>query len=145
MASGLYASTFLDVWALSLTTLDFEDETHQWALYNASRVPDYNANTAYSATNEIVGTGYTAKGKVVTGTTLAKLAAVVTYDSDAVSWPSSTLTNVRHVDMFAETVTAPIADPLMIGMDLGLNYSTNDGTLAITPHANGLFTADFTP
>lgn len=142
MASGLYAATYMDILDVTQLGVDFDAETHQWALYTASKAPSYNDDTTYSSTNEISGTGYTARGKAVTGTALSKTAGVLTYSSDAVQWPSSTLTNVRHIDMFAEAVAG---DPLIMGIDLGANYSTSNGTLLITPHANGLFAIDFTP
>ncbi|MEV4245222.1 hypothetical protein AB0J63_17625 [Streptosporangium canum] len=143
MASGLYAGTFMDIFDTTQLAVDFDREDHLWALYNPSKVPDYNVDApVYSSTNEISGTGYVAKGKVVTGTALSKLAGVLKYSSDAVQWPGSTLTNVRHVDMVADFTAG---DPLIMGIDLGLNYSTSDGTLLITPHSSGLFTIDFTP
>ena len=146
MASGLYVVTYRDVLDDSQLALNLDDETHKFALYTSSKTPDYNADSAYSATNEISGTGYTAKGKEVTGTALSLPGAgVLKYSSDAVSWPSSTLTGVRHVDMFAEALAAVTADALIMGIDLGTGYNTANGSLLLTPHANGLATIDFTP
>ncbi|MFF4989622.1 hypothetical protein ACFY19_20685 [Streptosporangium saharense] len=143
MASGLYISSLADVLGTAQLALDWEAETHQWALYSTTRVPDYNSDTTYTATGEIVGTGYTARGKVVTGTALSKPGAgVLKYSTDAVQWPGSTLTGVRMVDMFAEAVAG---DPLMLGVDLGTAYNTSDGSLLVTPHALGLLTIDGTP
>lgn len=145
MASGLYISTLQDVLDVTQLALDWELETHKFALYNSSRAPDYTANTVYTSTNEIVGTGYTAEGELVTGTAFSKSAGVLTYDSDPVQWTSSTLTGVRHVDMHAPTVTTPVDDPLMIGVDLGTDYNTSDGTLLLTPSVSGLLAIDGTP
>lgn len=143
MASGLYVVTYQDVLDTTQLALDLDLETHKFALYTSSRVPNYNADSAYSPTNEIVGTGYTAGGKVVTGTALSLPGAgVLKYSSDAVSWPGSTLTGVRHVDMYADALAG---DNLIMGIDLGQDYNTANGTLLLTPHANGLFTIDFTP
>lgn len=148
MASGLYLPTFEDIFDTTQAGLDFDAETHKWALYNATRAgaADFNANTAYSSTNEIVGTGYTAGGQVVTGTAFSRPGAGVSkYSSNAVQWTASTLTGVRFIDMYADAVTTPVADPLMAGIDLVTGYNTSDGTLLVTPHANGLWTIDFTP
>lgn len=142
MASGLYISTLQDILDVTQLALDWDLETHKWALYTASKTPNYNDDTAYSATNEISGTGYTAGGQAVTGTAFSKSSGVLTYDSDPVQWTSSTLTGVRHVDMYADAVTG---DPLMIGIDLGASYNTSDGTLLITPNVSGLLTIDGTP
>lgn len=146
MASGLYVVTYQDVLDTTQLALDLDREDHKFALYTSSKTQDYNANTAYSATNEIAGTGYTAGGKVVTGTALSLPGAgVLKYSSDAVSWPSSTLTGVAKIDMYADALTTPTADALIMGIDLGTTYNTSDGTLLVTPNASGLFTIDFTP
>ncbi|MGW6498542.1 hypothetical protein [Nonomuraea angiospora] len=146
MASGLYVVTYRDVLDDSQLALNLDDETHKFALYTSARTPNYNADASYSSTNEISGTGYTAGGKVVTGTALSLPGAgVLKYSSDAVSWPASTLTGVRQVDMYADAITTPTADPLIVGIDLVTDYNTANGTLLLTPHANGLFTIDFTP
>ncbi|WP_326637262.1 hypothetical protein OG884_26470 [Streptosporangium sp. NBC_01755] len=143
MASGLYVVTYQDVLDTSQLALDLDLETHKFALFNSTKSPNYNGDGAYSATNEISGTGYTAAGKEVTGTALSLPGAgVLKYNSDAVSWPASTLTGVRHIDMYADALSG---DPLIMGIDLGTDYNTSDGTLLVTPHVNGLFTIDFTP
>lgn len=145
MASGLYLPTFEDVLDTTQLALDLDREDHKFALYNSTRASaaDFNANTAYGTTNEISGTGYTAGGKVVTGTAFSRPGAgVMKYSSDAVSWPSSTLTGVAFVDLYADALAG---DNLIEGIDLGTTYNTAAGTLLLTPHANGLFTIDFTP
>src|SRR5690606_32750079 len=71
MASGLYAATFQDVLDTTQLALNLELETHRVALYTSSRNPNYGQDTGYSSTNEIVGTGYTAGGEVLTGTSLS--------------------------------------------------------------------------
>ncbi|MFC3986429.1 hypothetical protein ACFOYY_40300 [Streptosporangium jomthongense] len=143
MASGVYLPTMEDILDTTQLALNWDAETHKWALYTSSRAPDYNANTAYSSTNEISGTGYTAGGQVVTGTAFSRPGAGVSkYSTDAVQWASSTLSGVRYVDMYADALAG---DNLMIGIDLGTGYNTNDGTLLITPHSNGLMTIDWTP
>lgn len=144
MASGVYLIPFEDVLEAALT-LGWDREDHQWALYNATKVGavNYNSDSAYSSTNEIVGTGYTAKGKIVLGTAFTRPGSGVSkFSTNAVSWPASTLSGVRFVDMFAEAIAA---DPLMLGIDLVDPVNTSDGTLLITPHANGVATYDLTP
>jgi hypothetical protein len=144
MASGLYVVTYQDVLDTTQLALDLDREDHKMALYTSSKVQDYNADIGYSATNELSGmTGYTAGGKVVTGTALSLPGAgVLKYSSDAVSWPGSTLTGVAKIDMYADALPG---DNLIMGIDLGTTYNTSDGTLLVTPNASGLFTIDFTP
>ncbi|MFI6909873.1 hypothetical protein ACIBKY_52035 [Nonomuraea sp. NPDC050394] len=145
MASGVYLPTFEDILDATALGLVWDAEDHQAALYNATKAGavDYNANTAYSATNEISGTGYTAKGVVVTNTAFTRPGAGVSkFSSNAFQWTGSTLSGVRFIDFFAEGVSG---DPLMFGVDLVSPYNTSDGTLLVTPHSNGLVTFDLTP
>lgn len=144
MASGVYVPNFEDVLETALA-LNWGAEDLNWALYNATRATsvDFNTESAYTTTNEIVGTGYTAGGKVVLGTAFSRPGGgVLRYSSDAVQWDNSTLTGVRFIDMYAPVVAG---DPLMFGIDLVIGYNTSDGTLLVTPHANGLLTADLVP
>ncbi|MEV0586314.1 hypothetical protein [Nonomuraea sp. NPDC050310] len=143
MPSGLYVSTLQDVLDTTQLALDLDREDHKVALYTSSKTQDYNADSAYSSTNEITGTGYASGGKAITGTALSLPGAgVLRYSSDAVSWPSSTLTGVAKIDMYAAAL-AGLA--LILGIDLGTTYNTSDGTLLVSPHANGLLTVDCTP
>lgn len=145
MASGVFLPTMEDVLDATALNLSWDAEDLQWALYDATGAAavDYNADTAYSATNEIVGTGYTAGGEIVLGTAFSRPGAgVMKYSSDAVQWPGSTLSGVRMVKQYAPQVAL---DPLMFGIDLVTPVNTSDGTLLITPHSNGLLTVDWTP
>jgi predicted cobalt transporter CbtA len=131
----------LDATGLALA---WDAEDHQAALYNATRAAaaDYNANTVYSATNEITGTGYTAGGVVVTGTAFTRPGSgLMKFSSNAFQWASSTLSGVAHIDVYAAAVAA---DPLMFGITIS-PVNTSDGTLLVTPHSNGLVTFDLTP
>lgn len=143
MASGIFLPNFEDVLE-QILALDWTAEDHQWALYNATGAAavDYNSDTVYSATNEISGTGYSARGKVVTGTAFSRPGAgVMKYSSDAVLFENSTLSGVRMLKQFA----AAEGDELMFAHDLGTPVNTSDGTLALTPHSNGLVSIDLTP
>lgn len=144
MASGVYLPSFEDLLEGSLV-LPWDAEDNRWALYNATRATavDFNADVAYSTTNEIVGTGYVAGGELVTGTAFSRPGAGVSrYSSNAVQWPGSTLSGVRFVDQVAAEVAGV---PLMFGIDLVVAVNTSDGTLLITPHSAGLVTFDLTP
>lgn len=143
MASGLYVVTYWDVLDTTQLALDLDREDHKVALYTSSKVQNYNSDVAYSSTNEVAGTGYSAGGKAVTGTALSLPGAgVLKYSSDAISWPSSTLTGVSKLDMYAAALAGL---NLIMGVDLGTTYNTSDGTLLLTPNASGWFTIDFTP
>lgn len=65
--------------------------------------------TAYTATGEIVGTGYTAGGQALTGVSvgLSGNTAYVTWNNP--SWASSTLTNVTAALIYDATAGVAIA------------------------------------
>lgn len=66
-------------------------DTYKIALYTSSATLD-KSTTAYSATNEISGTGYTATGATLTGRTVALATdlAYLTWDDPA--WTTATFT-----------------------------------------------------
>lgn len=90
------AQTFTNSYRLGLvtgTSHDFSSDTIKLALYTSAATLD-ETTTAYSATNEVSGTGYTAGGATVTVTaTYPKIVdnrAVVIFEN--VAWASSTIT-----------------------------------------------------
>lgn len=65
--------------------------TLKMALYTAQA--DLNADTlVYTTTNEVVGTGYTAGGKVLTGVTVSKSGTTAYLDFDNVVWDPASFT-----------------------------------------------------
>ncbi|MCG5220259.1 hypothetical protein [Streptosporangium sp. KLBMP 9127] len=143
MASGVYLISFEDLMEAAVA-LSWDAEDHKAALYNATGAGavNYNSDTVYSSTDEIVGTGYTARGLVIAGTAWSRPGAGVSkFSFNALQWTGSTLSGVRFIKMFA----AAEADELMAGIDLVDAVNTSDGTLLVTPHANGVLTYDLTP
>ena len=73
---------------------DFENDTFKIALYSSDASLGADT-TAYSATNEVSGTGYTAGGAtlaVATGYPQTSTNGHVLWDFDNVSWASATIT-----------------------------------------------------
>lgn len=137
MASGVYLPSFEDLLEGGLA-LPWDDETHRWALYDATRASaaSFNADESYTTVGEIAGTGYVAGGELVTGTAFSRPGGgVARYSCNSVQWEGTTLSGVQWVDMYAAEVDG---DPLMVGIDLVTPVNTSDGTLLITPHPNGL-------
>lgn len=65
--------------------------TLKMALYTAEA--NLNADTlVYTTTNEVVGTGYTAGGKVLTGVTVSKSGTTAYLDFDDVEWDPAAFT-----------------------------------------------------
>jgi hypothetical protein len=66
-------------------------DTLKIALYSASA--DLNADTtAYSATNEISGTGYTAGGQTITGVVISSTGTTAYVSFDNVNWTGASFT-----------------------------------------------------
>lgn len=149
MASGLFCNTFNDLLDATLTTLDLTSETNiKYALYDTTGVSAWNfdsATAAYTVTNEISGTGYTAKGDTLTTTAVSYASGTLTFDADPAEWTTATLSGVYGGLVFDDSVTTPVADPAVVGVDFGGAYQVTAGTLTVQHHANGIFTIDFTP
>jgi hypothetical protein len=67
-------------------------DTFKIALYTSAATLG-NTTTVYSTSNEVVGTGYTAAGNTLTGTTLATGGTTVAYlDFTDTTWSTATIT-----------------------------------------------------
>ena len=117
-------------------TINFASDTFYMALYNG------NANlnlttTAYSSTNEITGTGYTAGGKALTGVTLNYDAtnSVVYVNFDNVIWnPANFITRCALI-YNASRANASVA-VIDFGADKSCTY-----TFTVTMPSNTYSTA----
>jgi hypothetical protein len=69
-ASGLYVTNFIDI-LKNDTAIDLAADSLKVALLTNSITPDFDADTAYSATNEVSGTGYSAGGAALAAPTVA--------------------------------------------------------------------------
>jgi hypothetical protein len=111
------------------------------ALFTSSLTPDKD-DTAYSVTNEVVGTGYTAGGA-----SLVKGDYVLTDDdtndlvkfdhTTDITWSSSTLT-ARYARLYNDDCVDP-ADALICTYDFGTDKSSSSGNFTIQFHADGCF------
>ena len=76
---------------LLLAGHNFATNTFKMALYTA--LADLGAATAaYSSANEVVGTGYTAGGEVLTGVTVSTSGTTAYVDFSNVVWPIASFT-----------------------------------------------------
>ena len=105
---------------------DFSTHTFRMALYtDAANIG--SATTAYTASGEVVGSGYTAGGAAlvalapsVDGTT-----AVVSFED--VSWPASTFT-VRGALIYNDTA---VGNPAVAVLDFGVDKTVSGQTLTV--------------
>lgn len=145
-ASGLYVATFVDVLDTTQLAIDLDLETHKGALFSNSITPNFTTDTAYGVTpydaNEVTGTNWAAGGVALTGTTFTGASGTATFDATDVSVASTTLTNARGYLLYADALAGNNA---IVLVNFGADYSTSNGTFAITWNASGIFTIDLTP
>lgn len=110
---------------------DLENDTLRIALYTGSASLDY-ATTAYSTTNEVVGTGYSAGGQTLTGVTLDSSGYTVycSFDSPIV-WTSSSFTA-----RYALIYNSSKANRSIAVLDFGADKTVTNSSFTITLPAN---------
>lgn len=95
------------------------------ALYTSSAVLG-SGTTAYSATNEISGTGYSAGGTTVTSSTPVLSGSTAIYDLTDASWTTSTFT-ANGCLVYNSTAT----NKAMFVIAFGADFSVSSGTFTI--------------
>lgn len=148
-ASGLFCQTFIDSLDGTALALDLTLTTHKVALFTNSVTPDFSATSPVPAygvapfdANENTGTGYTAGGATLGGTSLAVSSGSIVWDGSDVSWSSSTITNARGCLIYADALAGNNA---ICAVTFGADYSTNNGTFLLSWHASGIAVLDMTP
>lgn len=145
--SGLFVATFVDALDTTQLAIDLDLDTHKVALYTNSVVaPDLVVDTAYGVApwnaNEVVGTGYTAGGATLTGTTwLSTGAGVVVWDATDPSWATATIT-ARGALYYADVLAGNNA---LVAQTFGADIVSTGGTFLVTLAAGGIFSIDFVP
>lgn len=143
-SSGLFVTNWIDILDATQLAIDLSLTTHKWALYTNSKTPDFSADTAYSSTNEVSGTGYSAGGKDLTGlspATTESPTGTLKYTHSTISWTSSTIT-ARGGELYADALAG---DNLILALTFGADIISTAGTFALVPNAGGLLTIDLTP
>lgn len=145
MASGLFGLTFRDA-LLNDTALNLDTDTIKYQFVADAYTPNFDTHDAEGdITNEATGTGYTTGGEALSTPTLAVSSGFLVFDAVDVSLSTTTLASVRGVVLFDDTITTPVADPLVAAVTFGADYSTTAGTFAITWSASGIWRIDYTP
>lgn len=107
---------------------DFTAHTFKVALYTSSASLSA-ATTAYSATNEVSGTGYTAGGNTltVTGGTVSTSGTTAYIDFADSEWTSATIT-ARGALIYNATAAG---NPAVAVLDFGADKTATDGTFTV--------------
>ncbi len=142
--SGLYALSYRDALNATNLALDFSLATHKWAMYDNVETPAFQTETAYAATNEVVGTGYTAGGQVIVSPTfaVAGATAILTYDMNDEVWASPTTVTAYGAKLYADALAG---NNLLVGMYFGGAFTSTAGTFTIVFNALGVYTITFAP
>jgi hypothetical protein len=91
------------------------------------------ATTAYTATNEVSGTAYVAKGNTLVNVTPVSSSTTAYTDFGDSTWSSSTIT-ARGAMIFNDTASG---DPSVVILDFGSDKSSSSGDfVVIFPTAN---------
>lgn len=107
---------------------DFTSHTFKIALYTSSATLSA-ATTAYSATNEVSGTGYTAGGEAltVTGGAVSISGTTAYIDFSDVTWSSSTIT-ARGALIYNDTA---VGNPAVAVLDFGSDKTSTSGDFTV--------------
>lgn len=154
-ASGLYVANMTDVFDATGLRLDLSLTTHKLSLIADAHTPNFDTDTSWNSTNEVSGTGWAAGGVLLSaaaagGTSTAPTVTTsptgtMMYDMNDVSVASTTLSNAKAVRLYADALTTPVADALIVLVNFGALYSTTAGTFGIQWASTGVFTLDLTP
>jgi len=102
-------------------------DTFKAALYTSSATLSA-ATTAYTATNEVAGTGYVAKGNTLTNVTPTASGTTALTDFADTTWSTSTIT-ARGAMIFNEDHAKPDASVLIL--DFGADKTSTAGDFTI--------------
>jgi hypothetical protein len=144
-SSRLAVATFVDVLDTTQLALDLDLETHKVALFNDSVTgADLLTDTAYGvgawASNESSGTGYTAGGALLTGTTFVHSGSgVMTFDATDSSWATSTIT-ARGGLIYADALAG---NNIIVAVNFAANFTSTAGTFLVQWAGGGIFTITF--
>jgi hypothetical protein len=154
-ASGLYVQNFIDELDATNVGLDFSVTTHRWSLLSNTATPTFDTDVTWNSTNEVTGTGWATPGILLSASAAGGTSASPTvtvsptgtlmYDQNDVAVSATTITNARGVRLYADALTTPTADALLLLINFGADFSTNNGTFGIQFATTGVFALDLTP
>lgn len=153
--SGLYVQNFIDELDATNIGFDFSLTTHKLSLLSNAATPNFDTDATWTSTNEVFGTGWATGGVALSAAAAGATSTAPTvtvsptgtlmYDMGDVAVSSTTLTNARAVRLYADALTTPIADALIVLVNFAADFSTVNGTFGIQWAATGVFYIDLTP
>ena len=149
-ASGFFMNTFLKVFDAAQEPVNLVGDTIKGALFTNSVTPNFSTDTAYAVAPydayEVTGTGYSAGGAALASKTFTESpVGSVMFDAADLYWVSATLSGVRACLFWDDTVTSPVADPVIALVDFGAAFGVTVGTFTVHWASTGIFSIDLTP
>ena len=154
-ASGLYVQNFIDELDATNVGLDLSLATHKAALLNNSATPNFDTDTIWSNTNEVTGTNWPTGGVLLSaiaagGTSAAPTVTVspagtLMYDMNDFAVSATTITAARALRLYADALTTPTADALILLINFAADFATNNGTFGVQFAGTGVAAIDLTP
>jgi len=105
-------------------------DTYKIALYTSAATLDATT-TAYAATNEVTGTGYTAGGATLTGLTVNSTGTVAFLDFTSPVWAAATIT-ARGALIYNSSKT----NKAVLVIDFGADTTSTSGDFTVNMPAN---------
>lgn len=153
--SGIYVQNIVDEFDATNVGLDLSVATHRLSLLSNAATPNFDTDVTWTNANEVVGTGWATPGVLLSAaaagatstapTVTISPAGTLMYDMNDVAVSGTTLTNARAVRLYADALTTPTADALILLISFGADFSTNNGTFGIQFASTGVFALDLTP
>lgn len=156
-ASGLYVQNFIDELDATNVGLDLSLTSHRLSLISDSASPNFDTDVTWTTTNEVTGTGWATPGITLLtaaagGASTAPTVSIpggtpgtLMYDMNDVAVSSTTISNAKGVRLYADALTTPTADALILLINFGGLFSTSNGTFGIQFASTGVFALDLTP
>jgi len=120
--------------------IDWTVDTIKVSLHTVTYVPAQDTHDFWNdATNEIVGTGYTADGQALASPTRTYAAGTNTLSLDAAdsAWTTASFT-ARIAVVYKDRGGVTTADELLSYIDFGGDETVSSGTFTIQYHADGV-------
>lgn len=119
---------------IMLGAVDFSGDNLRLILLGSGYSFLQTGNPGYASVsaNEISTSGYTATGKLLAGKTVTQndTANNAKWDASDVTWTSLGTTTIAHAVIYDDSITAPVADPLICRVEITTNSNGNNYTVS---------------
>jgi hypothetical protein len=154
-ASGFYVQNIIDEFDATNVGFDWTLTTHKFALLSSAATPNFDTDVTWNSTNEVTGTGWVTGGIALSaisagGTSMAPTltispAGTMMWDGNDIAVPGTTLSGVRAGRFYADALTTPTADALILLINFVSDFATQNGVFGVQFASTGIATNDLTP